>query len=192
MSRHKIVNILAILLSLFILYTSGRGPFELLIQRSVFAALVICLGLAEFPLFKGSRFAVLGMVIDGILAVASVAACLVVTKNYAFIMEELPVATGMDIFLTAILLFTVLDLCRRTVGWAFTIIVIVTLIYSAAGHLIPGQFGHKYFDITFLTETLYLSDLGIWGSLTGIGATFVGVSLCSVPRFSTPEAGRLL
>lgn len=175
MARNKIAYVLSILLGAFILFTSGRGPFEILIQRSIFVALIVCLGLAVFPLFKGSRFATLGVVIDGILAIVSVAACLFVTRDHALIMEELPNAAAIDIALTTILLLTVLDLCRRTVGWAFTIIVLVALGYSALGHLIPGQFGHKYFDMQFLTETLYLSDLGIWGSLTGIGATFVGV-----------------
>ena len=33
------------------------------------------------------------------------------------------------------------------------------------GHLIPGVLGHRQFDAYFVTETLFLGDLGIWGSL---------------------------
>jgi len=37
----------------------------------------------------------------------------------------------------------------------------------------PGRLGHRGFDIYFLTETLFLGDLGIWGMLTGVAATVI-------------------
>ncbi len=47
--REFFAKSLALLLGGLILYTSATGPFESLIQRSIFLALVILLGLAVYP-----------------------------------------------------------------------------------------------------------------------------------------------
>ena len=175
MTRKKISSILAALLSIFILYTAAFGQFEILVQRAVFAALIIGLGFARFPMFKDGKNGAISTIFDICLGSVCIIACVLVVINHASIMEDLPEASTWDIFLAATLVLTVLELCRRTVGMAFTAIVLAVLLYAYWGHLIPGQFGHKQMGIGFLAETLYLSDLGIWGSLTGIGATLVAV-----------------
>ena len=175
MTRENLVKMLAAVLSIFILYTCGFGKFEILIQRSVFAALLICLTLAMFPLFRETRFARLGRAIDGALALACVAACIKIAINHGFIMDELPEAGYWDIFLAIVLVLTVLDLCRRSVGWSFTGIVLIVMAYALWGHFVPGQLGHKYMSLNFWVETLFLSDLGVWGSMTGLAASIVSV-----------------
>ena len=83
MTREKLVKILAAVLSIFILYTCGFGKFEILIQRSVFAALLICLTMAMFPLFRETRFARLGRAIDGVLSFDFYAACITICLSHS-------------------------------------------------------------------------------------------------------------
>ena len=50
---------------------------------------------------------------------------------------------------------------------------IVGLLYALLGEYLPGSLGHRGFDIEFVTETIFLGDLGIWGMLTGVAATVI-------------------
>ncbi|MEZ5701468.1 MAG: TRAP transporter fused permease subunit, partial [Burkholderiaceae bacterium] len=48
-------------------------------------------------------------------------------------------------------------------------------LYALLGNLVPGRLGHRGFDLNFVTETLLLGDIGIWGSLLGVAATIIAV-----------------
>ncbi|PHQ69944.1 MAG: C4-dicarboxylate ABC transporter permease [Sneathiella sp.] len=163
--------IVATFLGAFILYTSATGPFVLLVHRSVFLALVILLGIIVYPLFKESKLRPLGIVIDCAIAVLAVTACLRVALDQDHIMMDYPIAEMWDIILSWGLVASILELCRRTVGWVFTSIVIAGILYAMFGEYAPGSFEHRGFSLQFITETIYLGDLGIWGGLVGISAT---------------------
>lgn len=164
---------LAILVGLFVLYTAATGPFEGLIQRALFLALVTCLGFALFPLGAGKSWRPVGVVIDLGLSALALAACGYVVVNYETIMTTLPWATPLDMALTVGLVLAVLELGRRTVGLIFPVLVVVGLAYALLGDHLPGPLRHRGFDTAFVTETILLGDLGIWGMLTGVAATVI-------------------
>ncbi|WP_353476063.1 TRAP transporter fused permease subunit (plasmid) [Salipiger sp. H15] len=164
---------LALLVGGFVFYTAATGPFEGLIQRAIFLALVICLGVALYPLGAGRRWRPLGLAIDLALAAASLAACTYIVVNYDQIMSELPWASPLDMALTAGLLLALLELARRTVGLIFPALVLLALGYAYFGAHMPGGLRHRGFDAAYITETLFLGDLGIWGMLTGVAATVI-------------------
>ena len=165
---------LAALLGLFILYTSAFGAFESLIQRAIFLALVVCLGLLMFPLGEGRRWRPAGVAVDAAMAAVTLAACGYVIVSYDEIMESLPTATALDIALTAGLVITVLEVSRRAIGAIFPIIALAGIGYAFFGQYISGPLGHRGFDVYFVTETLLLGDLGIWGLLVGVASTTIG------------------
>lgn len=171
--RHKAATALAVAVGGFVLYTSATGPFEALVQRAVFLALVVCLGLLLYPLGEGRRWRPLGMVVDGGLAAITLVACGYIAMNHAEIMSSLPWATRLDMALTAGLVVTVLELSRRAIGLVFPALVSLGLGYALLGHLLPGRLGHRGFDLAFVTETLFLGDLGLWGLLMGVAATTI-------------------
>lgn len=166
-------RVLAAALGIFILYTSAFGPFVLLVHRSVFLGLIVLLGLVVYPAFAGRRFRPLGIAIDAGLAAVAVAACLRVAILQDYIMMEFPAAEPIDIVLAWGLVLTVLELCRRAVGWLFTLLVAAGLLYALFGDYAPGSFQLRGFSLQYVTETLYFGDLGIWGSLVGISATIL-------------------
>ena len=164
---------LGLVLGGFVFYTAATGPFEGLIQRALFLGLVVCLGLALHPLGAGTRWRAAGLAIDVALAAVTLVACGYVVVEYERIMTSLPWATTLDMALTVGLVVTVLELGRRTVGIIFPVLVLAGLGYALLGDRLPGALGHRGFDAAFVTETIFLGDLGIWGMLTGIAATVI-------------------
>lgn len=164
---------MSLLVGGFVFYTTATGPFEGLIQRAIFVALVACLGLSLYPLGIGKRWRPIGLIIDLSLAAVTLAASGYVIVNYDRIMTSLPYAETLDKVLTIGLVLTVLELGRRAVGFIFPMLVLCGLGYALFGNYLPGALHHRGFDSAFVTETIFLGDLGIWGMLTGIAATVI-------------------
>jgi TRAP transporter 4TM/12TM fusion protein len=167
------INALALLLVLFVLYTCATGPFEGIINRAVFVAILVVLGVLMYPLWSGTHMRPLGIIVDASMALGSLVSCGYVIVNYEEIMGGFPTAQAMDIVMTAWLVITILEISRRAIGLIFPVLVIAMLLYALLGEHLPGRLGHRGFDIYFLTETLFLGDLGIWGMLTGVAATVI-------------------
>lgn len=172
--RQRAIAALSLVLALFILYTSAFGVFDALVQRSVFVALVICLGVLQYPAGEGRGWRPLGRVIDAAIALATLAACGYVAWNADAIMTSLPTAGGLEIGLTVALVLIILEMSRRAIGLVFPSLVAVGLAYALLGQYIPGRLGHRGFDIGFVVETLLLGDIGLWGALVGVAATLIG------------------
>ena len=173
--RTRAVSVMALLLSLFVLYTSAFGVFEALVQRAVFLAFVVVLGLLRYPLGAGSRWRPLGMICDGLLGGFAVATCVWVVRHADGIMNSLPTAGTLEVAMTAGLVLVILELSRRAIGLIFPSMVLISLLYALFGNLISGPLGHRGFDLLFVTETLLLGDIGIWGALLGVAATIIAV-----------------
>ena len=168
-----LVRWLSIALSLFILYTSALGQFDSLIQRPVFTALVVIITLFLYPLGAQRSWRPLGMAVDIVLAVFTAATCVYVTYNHDTIMVDLPTAQWWDTVLTLGLVVAVLETSRRAVGLVFPAIVTCGLLYAFFGQHLSGPLSHRAFDTDFITETMLLGDLGVWGLLTGVAATTI-------------------
>jgi len=173
--RKRSLTALALVLSLFVLYTSAFGVLESLVQRSVFLALVIVLALLRYPLGGGARWRPLGIVVDLAMGVAAAGTCVWVAAHADEIMNSLPTAGTLEIAMAVALVLVVLELSRRAIGLIFPALVLVGLLYALFGQHIPGRLGHRGFDIYFIAETLLLGDIGLWGSLLGVAATVIAV-----------------
>jgi TRAP transporter 4TM/12TM fusion protein len=172
-SLERIQKALAVLVGAFVFYTAATGPFEGLVQRALFLALVSCLGFALYPLGRGTSWRAVGLAVDLALATVTVVACGYVVWNYEIIMGSLPWATTLDMALTVGLVGAVLELGRRTVGLIFPALVLIGIAYALLGDMLPGSLGHRGFDRAFVTETIFLGDLGIWGMLMGVASTVI-------------------
>ena len=171
--RAVLVRWLSVALSLFILYTSAFGQFDSLIQRPVFTALVVIITLLFYPFGEQRSWRPFGMAVDIALAAVTAAACIYVVYNHDTIMVDLPNARWYDIVLAAGLVLAVIETARRAVGLVFPTIVVCGLIYAFLGQYLSGPLSHRAFDTDFITETLLLGDLGVWGLLTGVAATTI-------------------
>lgn len=171
--RARAITALSLLLALFILYTSAFGVFEALVQRSIFVALAICLGVLQFPLGGGARWRPVGMAVDAAIIAVTLTACGYVVRNADAIMTSLPTAGPLEIWLTVALVLVILELSRRAIGLVFPLMVAAGVAYALLGQYVPGRLGHRGFGIDFVVETLLLGDLGLWGALVGVAATVI-------------------
>ena len=170
--RDKLALVLAGTLGLFILYTSFFGAFESLIQRAIFVTVIGVLGFVMFPLGAGKPWRAWGLALDVLLASSLIAACVYIIAHFDRIMTELPWAQPHEIAPAAGAIVVVLELSRRVAGsLLFPAIELLSLTYALFGHLIPGDFGHRGFDLAYLTEVVYLSDRGLWGLLVNVAST---------------------
>lgn len=173
--RRSASSALALILGLFVLYTSAFGALDALVQRSVFLALVVALGLLRYPLWAGKSWRPLGICVDAAMAVVAIGGCAWVARHTDEIMNSLPTAGPLEMGMAAGLVLVILELSRRAIGLIFPAMVSCGLLYALFGNLVPGRLGHRGFDLNFVTETLLLGDIGIWGSLLGVAATIIAV-----------------
>lgn len=173
--RGSASSTLALVLGLFVLYTSAFGALDALIQRSVFLALVVALGLLRYPLGAGGSWRPVGICVDALMAAVAIGGCAWTARHADEIMNSLPTAGPFEMAMAAGLVLVVLELSRRAIGLIFPAMVSCGLLYALFGNLVPGRLGHRGFDLNFVTETLLLGDIGIWGSLLGVAATIIAV-----------------
>ncbi len=155
----------------FVFYTSFYGAFETLIQRSLFVSMVTILGLLMYPLGQGKSWRMLGILLDFSAGLIVVTTTTYIIINFDVIMNEQPFAEDIDIYLGLGTLLVILELARRTTSPLFPILVGSAIVYAYFGDLIPGAFGHRGFDIDYISEIILLSDRGLWGMLVGIAST---------------------
>lgn len=169
--RDRLALTLAVAVGLFTFYTVATGAFGSLTQRGVFVGLISALAVCMYPLGAGTRWRPFGIAIDLALVAAIWVAAGYAIVNFERIMVERPFAEMHDVWLAGLATLAILELARRAVSAIFPVLVLLMLAYALFGDRIPGQFGHRGFDVYFVSETVFLSDLGLWGMLVGVAAT---------------------
>ncbi len=170
-TRLRLAEGLALLIGLFVFYTSFAGAFETLNQRAAFVTMIVVMAVLLYPTGGGTRWRPLGIAIDVAMAAWVAVAAGYVIANFERIMNSLPFAEPLDVWLGFGTLIVVLELARRTASLVFPIIVGGMVAYAYFGDAIPGAFGHSGFDRFYITEVMFLSDRGLWGMLVSIAST---------------------
>lgn len=81
--------------------------------------------------------------------------------------------TALDLVLGVSAILLLLEACRRAIGLAFPVLVLVALAYAAFGQHLPGVWGHGGFRWDDLVATFYLGPTGIFGSLMRTSSTVI-------------------
>ena len=169
--RLRLAEGLALVIGCFVFYTSFAGAFETLNQRAGFVAMIAAMAVLLYPTGGGRRWRPLGIALDLLMVGWVLAAALYVIWNFERIMVQLPFAEPVDAWLGFGTLLVVLELARRTASLVFPVIVGGMVLYAFFGASIPGAFGHRGFDLFYITEVMFLSDRGLWGMLVSIAST---------------------
>lgn len=167
-----LLSIIAVCWSLFQLYTAYY-PLTAMYQRIVHVTFAMVLIFCIYQLRGKERPTSLSFHAVLFSAIA-VGIGIYLAINYTARAETIGMITlNSDLILGAIFIVAVLDICRRTAGWSFVIVTICLLLYARFGEIIPGVFAHKDYDLDRIISGLFLTTEGIFGSLTGISATFI-------------------
>lgn len=112
-------------------------------------------------------------ILDILFIFASLIPCLYVILNW----EEIVINPGFfekkHLIMGAILIVSLLEATRRSVGVAIPMLAILFIVYTLIGAHIPGRFGHPGFSLTDILYQLYLMTEGIWGMLTDLTSRII-------------------
>ena len=169
-----IVSGIAVLMSLFHLYTAGFGVLGDINQRAahlLFTFVLIFLAYAASPGSR-SRLAFL----DVVLALLGAVSAGYLLVNYEYVVSRelyiTPIQPWEWVFAVATVLL-VLEAARRTNGWPLVIVAVTFLVYAFVGPHLPGLFSHRGVPPAKLVDQLYLTVEGIFGIALAVSATFV-------------------
>ncbi|HDP36446.1 MAG TPA: TRAP transporter fused permease subunit [Candidatus Atribacteria bacterium] len=84
-------------------------------------------------------------------------------------------ASTFDLIIGSLLILVILDAARRSVGWAIPIFVGILFLYIFIGPKLTGIWRLPGLSWKFVINSVYFSPLGIYGSITGMSATFIGM-----------------
>lgn len=163
---------IAILLTMFQLYTGIFGAFPDLIQRSIHIGFTMVLSFFFYSASQRSpkeRFSA----VDLAGMVLGVIVCAYAAIHYDRIMTNPGVSNVYDLILGIIAILLVLEMTRRVLSWVLPAIGLITILYAYLGPYLPDLFAHRGFNISYIVETLYMSTSGIWGTVTGVSATIL-------------------
>ncbi|MCJ7595387.1 MAG: TRAP transporter fused permease subunit, partial [Desulfobacterales bacterium] len=79
---------------------------------------------------------------------------------------------GYDVLFSVIFTGIVLEMTRRTTGWALVITALVAILYGVLGQYLPGLLNHRGYSLSRLISYLYSVD-GIMGVPIRASATYV-------------------
>jgi len=172
------IGVWAAAIAVFYLYSSIFGTFQPRIQRGVSLLFLLPLGFLLYPATKKSprdRPSAL----DFALAIASMLPSLYVivfneTLNTRMTMVD-PVLS-IEVVLGLVNILLIIEAVRRVVVPAMAILILAFFAYVFVAPLLPGVFYARPLSLARLVEINYLvSDVGIYGSIMGVMATFVAI-----------------
>lgn len=167
-----VITVIAILMSLFHLYTAARGTLLAMRQRSLHMIFAFILVFLLYPA-TGKSNKKKASILDWIFVILTV-----VVWGYVFFNVETITLKGgklsqLDMIFGFIGILVTLEATRRAVGPELPIVTIVFLLYAYFGRSMPGMLAHRGFDIRRIVGHMYFTTEGIMGTPLGVSATFV-------------------
>lgn len=181
-----IIKILAISIVVFHLYTGLFGLLPMFQQRAIHIGLVVSLVLLVYP----SRVRWLDMLAVLILTTS----CIFVYSNYLkfspFMVRSI---NNFEITLGILTTIIILEASRRTTGLALPIVAFLGFFYSIFGNqFISGYWGPPKIVFSNFITHLYFGTSAIWGSLTGLSASYIALFIIFGSLFLNTGAGKTL
>ncbi|WP_043625486.1 TRAP transporter permease [Ensifer sp. ZNC0028] len=172
-------GVIMFLLSSYHFYTAGFGIPRATVHRGFHMGVTLFLVFLSFAASNSGRtkttgFVILGLpVIDWLLAIAGAISAFYVPWIYDQLQFRIGNPNQIDIAMGTILLVTLLEAVRRSMGWPLSVIAILFICYAFFGRSMPGIFVHPGADWSGIINHLYLSSQGIYGTALGVIATYV-------------------
>ncbi|MDC1408643.1 TRAP transporter fused permease subunit [Candidatus Puniceispirillum sp.] len=168
----------------FHLWLIFSGLVPNLVSRPLHMALVI----PWVFLFKPSVG--LRRIFDWGFTIAGIAACFWIVTNHNLLLDQYGyLANDFQMVIAVILLVTVLEMARRSIGWPLPLLAFAALLYGLFGDYVPGEFGHPGTPVASFLGTMTIAEGGIWGTLTGVSVSIVAIFVIFGAMLNAGEAG---
>ncbi|RDW17523.1 C4-dicarboxylate ABC transporter permease [Oceanobacillus arenosus] len=172
----KIILIVAVLMSMFHMYTAFFGVFPGMQQSAIhlFFALTL-LYTMTWENNVGKKWWYHSYKI--VLLVLAISSGLYIVIVDMFRTGSITSVSPMDMFFGLIMILIVLDATRVKMGWALPIIAGVGIIYTMVGPYLGGIFAHRGFSLEQMVQQFYLYTEGIYGTPLMIAGSYVIIFL---------------
>ena len=173
------IGIVSALLVSLTLYTAYFGVFPDGLQRSAHLLLAMALVYigALRALVSADGSSGLNRTLQKLWILLVLAGGVVTTGhhivNFDAINDRWGEITDYEIVFAVVLLVTLFDACRRTIGWPIVILAAIFIAYGLFGAYLPDGLAHRGYSLKRITAQLYLGGGGIFGTPLGVSATFV-------------------
>lgn len=185
-----LVHIWALIMAIVEIYIIVFGLIETNIHNNIFLAFVTSLiFLAYKPIKSGSNSV---KWFDLTLALISILPFAYFVWNYSDILNRAARPVAADVVMMVIAVLCVLECCRRVIGWALPVISLVFIVYSFFGNYLSGIWVHRGYNIFRFTNIMYMTDNGIFGSVTKVAATTVFMFVLFGAYLNKSGAGEVL
>ena len=77
-----------------------------------------------------------------------------------------------DVVVGFLLVALVIELCRRSVGWGLTSLVVLLLVFTVFGKWMPGALHHDNFGVPYFIEMMTIMENGVFGAPLEVAATY--------------------
>lgn len=168
----KIVTSIAIMFSLFQLYTAIFGVLPAQLQRSIHITFAFVLAYLMYP---GSKKMSKNKMhwLDVCLAFIAGGVGLYIPFNYHNLIMRAGDQTPLDIFVAILAIALVLEAARRVVGLPIVIIASTFLLYAKFGAFLPGFLNHRGYSVPRIVSHMFYTTEGILGTPIAVSATFI-------------------
>ncbi len=170
-----LIGALAVSLSIFHLWAGAFGAFESYLQRTVHLMTLLALSFLTVPCSRRLSRRAAGA-IDIPLALLTLAIDLYLIVEHERIVRRewyYGPMTTLDIVFGALTILLVLEAARRMTGWALPIIAGAFVFYALFGNYFPAPLTIRRTHPLTLIDHMFLTPQAVFGTPTGVSATFV-------------------
>lgn len=192
LGARDIIRLIAVVMSLYHLYTCVFGIPESQMHRALHLLFALILSFGTYSLRGKPNGGKVG-VGDWILVGISILSLGYIIVNFKLFQNRIlfvtPLTTVQLVVLVAILA-VVIEATRRLTGPTLPIACTVFILYALFGQYLPAPFGHTGFSPTKILEQITLTSEGIFGSSLGITATYVVIFIILAGFLEVTGAGQ--
>jgi TRAP transporter 4TM/12TM fusion protein len=168
----RLVELALAVTSLMIIYWTVNVMADVVVKRSLYLMMTLGLCAIVYPFSKKSSLHRLS-VVDIAVVLFSIVGSLYVIYDYNARFVRLSNPSRLDIIMGVIMVIIGLDVGRRVIGWALTLVASGTIVYAYFGNFIPGTFGHPGFDVGTIVSQVYCGLEGYYGMATSFMTLYV-------------------
>jgi TRAP transporter 4TM/12TM fusion protein len=164
----------AVVWSLFQLYTAWAGMFDLLVQLPIHVAFAVAVGfLAPSGPGPRSRLARAGDITGAVLALACGAHYVYSHAHFITRMPMVDDPRRVDVAVGVLLIALLLEASRRHIGAALVILALAFAAYAFAGPWLPGFLAHGGVGALKFLDQQTMGLEGVFGIPTFVSASFI-------------------
>lgn len=187
------ISALAIITSLFHLYTGAFGVFGALVQRPVHVYLLAALTFAIVP-FMGEE-KIRYRIVDLVLVACSLGAMGYVLVEYPRLLNATPYVGApetMDWVVGVLSVILVIEATRRIVGRLLAAVAILILVATFYADVLPAPLTAPRLPASNWIDGLFVTTQGLWSVPVRVSASFIFLFVVLAAFLEATGAGRFL